>query len=993
MAKQNWTNINLMDVKGMASNPVNPGTKFARRLLNVYAHEKPGALTLRPGYAPKYTPPSDSTLTSTSFINFAPFYDRQADPNGKEIICLIQKGVVNALKNELNQPIVENTLQGFQFWVRPYWNGSQWVNNWQWINKTIITKIVDLDVNFKSHIKIFGNTSHGLTNDSLIGWTIYNLTKNEFAKIITCKLENPNLWINISLYNNNWEIDDVLICSRCWIDINAQLEFFNNVEKEDIVFHTINNDLRIGFGGKENRPGLALGYRKFYYQIAGITFPEIHPDLEEEGAVEKFAKIDGICLDTNILDKDLFGIDLVAEPEGELENNLYSFKLVGHADYYTQQLVAEDFIVTQEDNQRIIASPFVRLGRDNIRLTGLSLYFSTNEINYYKTKTYSEIKKDTFDNPKQWVIDSDSRLILKLGSADELNDEASAVSTTNEANSFGSWTGFNLDGTFEVDTEAANQGNYSFKLDINNYGETVPNDLRRGIKRPIDGLRRGQTYTVNCYLKVINNDLFEDFEDTNYVAGLSVNGFIRTQANNPLNSWHLFGEASQHPTNTNFPYSPRYITIVNVNNPVTLEFYLIGHVTIYKKIGTGNPILIGNRQSFENTYNEASKQIVQVNESETMNVTLYILHEPDYFDVDEGLTVAVWNDCYIDNITVKVNTEAAEIYSFIVGESLSLQGVAQKSIDNATINYQKFTFDLFTSIDFAPKYLVFAARPKESSNTIFWIDEVSIKLKEPAYFDLSDLENPGGEISDEMGYTPTYNLVKGWDQALLRRGRTYYLNPFVEKRYQNYILVSHIGPPAVFMWDIASFDNFREIEGDDGNRTLAMVLLPNDEIFLLKDSSVTSLIDDGLSGVLRQPIYGVDCISKSSIVNINGRVFWCGKEEIFIMNLGNSFIPEPLLKYTIRDLYLAIEDKTRIFGTRSRFNTYRIRINDPNQKTEYLLTEDGWVEERKWHYPQIYRPGFSNLLYFLSNNGIIYEEQVDYSLPIIYYGEENLVDD
>ena len=184
-----WKPINLMDVIGMASNPVNPGEKYAKRLLNVYTHEKPGALTLRPGYAPKHTPPSNSTIINSSFINFGVFFDRQADPDGQEIICEIQKGTVTALSGSG----VADTMNGFWFWTRPYWTGAVWVDSWDWINKTIITKITAIDATYLSHIEVFGNASHGLGNDSLVGWTIYNKTKEQFAKVITCKLDSPDL--------------------------------------------------------------------------------------------------------------------------------------------------------------------------------------------------------------------------------------------------------------------------------------------------------------------------------------------------------------------------------------------------------------------------------------------------------------------------------------------------------------------------------------------------------------------------------------------------------------------------------------------------------------------------------------------------------------------------------------------------------------------------------------------------------------------------------
>lgn len=989
MAKQEWKTINLMDVVGMATNPVRSGTKYAKRLLNVYTHEKPGALVLRKGYSPKYSPPSNNNLINSSFINFALFYDKEANESGQEILCLIQKSTLTALKDSSNIPIVPDTIQGYFFWVRPYWNGSSWINNWQLVNNTVISKINLVDSNYKSHIKIFGNGSHNIFDDTLVGWTIYNKTKNEYARIITCKQENEYVWVNITLYENNWEVDDVVIISRCWIDLETQQEYYDNVKTEDVVFHRVNNDLRIGFGGKKYRNGLAIGYRKRYYQISNIDFPLIHPDILENGAIEKFSKIDGIYLDTNvIIPNNNYGVELKISENGDLQNNNYYFKLTGKSDYYSEQLLHDNSIIVK-DNQKIEIYPFIKLGRDSYFFTDFKLYYSDDSINFYLVKSYSDIRLNSYANNNKWQIDKYGRLILKYGSATELITDASAVHITNEQNSFGTWTRFNCDSQdseFTIDSDAVNNGNYSFKFRLNPYGSPPPSDLRKGIKIPVSNLEKNKYYTLECYLKTPNFDLFEDFEDTSYIPNFVNNGFSRINTENPYQGqWHLKSDEFHGFLNSNFPYSPRYLQIT-VDRPTEIKFHCLGSVTIYKKVGMGNAQLIGSVASTD--YN--TEFSININEPETNGVIIYILHEYSYYGEDPqepNVFVYFWLPCFIDNIFIKTNYPTKQVYAFITGESLSITNVFQKEIDELTNNYRKISIDLLTGVEEIPRYLVITTTPDENTNAIFWIDDVSLKSKEVAIFNQDEINSAGTEINTELGYTATYDIVKGWDKALINRGRIYYLNPYIEKRYENYILVSHIAPPSIYLWDIATFDNFREIEKYDSNKIITIELLSNNDILILKDSSITALSDDGTVGIIREPIYGVDCISKLSVVNINGLIFWCGKEEIFLLNLSRGFVPEPMLKNTIRDLYLAIENKNMIFGIRNRFNTYRIRIPDSQQKTEYLLTENGWVEERKWHYPEIYRVGFNNRLYFL-NAGSIYEEYVDYSLPKIFYGQE-----
>lgn len=827
MAKQNWKSIDLLDIKGgMATNPVDPGNKFAKRLLNVYPHEKPGALVLRKGYAPKYMPPADDTITSSEYLNFGVFFDRQADPNGKEIICLIQKGIVNALKDEHGEVVTPETMQGFWFWSRPYWDGVQWLNNWQWVNRTIITKITETDDGYSTHFKIFGSAQHQIFDDTLIGWTVYNLTQGQLSKIITNKIESTSTWINIALVNSDWDTGDVLIISRCWLDIEAHLEFYNNVKKEDIVFHRINNDLRIGFGGKENRPGLMFGYRKSFRLIDKIDFTNPHINLLENDAILNYSKTDGMILEPHILG-DQYGIQII-KSGGTLTAAKYYFRLTGIIDGYQEQYIA-DANVEVNGSENITISPYIIAGDDSRRITKMVIYISTDNITFNRLCEYDV----ALDELKQTALlqKPDGKIMLPGANFQEAGDfhtDSNATSLTNESNSIGHW------------------GNYN----------------------PADTLI-GSSTSYNL--------------DTITVA-------------TPRNgSYLLYWEFK--------PFNP---------NPKDKQMRIATPMdgVMLRKLRIQFQII-------------SAKDVVLRITSQGSDV--------EYTDIN--LVAKTW-----------------------------------KQVDVTLIVLNQFTLEIFYG-NHKPKDVRLA------------IDSLSITNADV------NLIVYGADMSLELGYEPTKNLIKGWDQAIASRGRVYYLNPYVEKRYENFLLVSHIHSNNSFMWDIASFGNFRELDKKDSNKAIAIELLPNNEILILKDSSITTLADDGLIGITREPVYGIDCISRGSVVNINGLVFWCGKEEIYILNIGRSLIPEPMLKNTIRDLYLAITDKDKIFGTRNRFNTFRIRVNDSQQKAEYLLTEDGWVEERKWHYPEIYRGGYSNKLYFL-NNGSIYEEEVDYSLPAVQYGED-----
>lgn len=817
-----WKPINLMDVIGMASNPVNPGPKYAKRILNLYPHVKPGALTLRNGYAPKYTAPSNTTIDEPEYINFGVFFDRQANEAGQEIICEIQKGTLNPLDGSE----IEDSINGMWFWVRPYWNGSQWVDAWQWVNKTIITKIIEIDAVYHSHFKIFALTDNDGA-DAFIGWIIYNKTKNQYSKIITCKLDgDEELSLNVALYENNWEVGDIVYVSRCWIDLEVHEELYENVERDDIVFHRINHDLRIGFGGKENRPGMAIGYRKQNMMIKEIDFTNKHSEVSEIDTIEKFAKIDGVFLDTHILN-DQYGLDLELV-SGDMAAGIYYYRLTGILDDYSEQLLAESSTYVN-GSYDIDTYPYVKLGKDNPRFTRFRIYKSDKDDNltFYKDKDVV-VRKNEYADALGTIIES-GRLIFYIENA-ELHTDSNAASVADEDNSVGNWV-----------KEEGGGGSNSQLTSVANlfpYGTATPIAPHAG------------AYCLQLY---------------------KYTGFTSLKIFSPL--------------------------ITSSPQRVRISFYEV--LRINEGIGiTGLKLKVSSSErNIPNPFGDDAPA--------------------DYIDLDlsEG---DIWTQ---------------HEFELVVNGYL--------------------TFEMQEAYD----------------HWVLGIDSLTVEI----------VESTGSEMTSYMGYLPTYNLVRGWDKVIKRRGRIYYLNPYVEKRYENYLLVSHIHSNTAFMWDIASFGNNRELEYGS-SKTLSIELLPNNEIVILGDSSLTALADDGLVGILREPVYGVDVISPASVVNINGLILWCGKEEIYLLNIGNSLIPKGLLKDTIRDLYLSIEDKSKIFGVRNRFNTYRIRVDDTTLKIEYLLIDTGWIEERKWNFAEVYRPGFNNKLYFLSG-GAIYEEEVDYTLP------------
>jgi hypothetical protein len=808
MAKKQWKEIELGKPLGMVTNVASPGHNTAQMLLNVTSHVQPGRLALRAGYSIKYTPPSDSLIINSSFLNFEMFTDKQAVPTGQEITCLIQKGTIQAINNN-GTPIVANQQNALCFWIRPYWNGVAWIDSWQWLNRILITNLTyTQSAGAQNIIKVFGDDVQGLGTNNLVGWTIYNLTKNQYAKVITSVKESTNVTrICHSLFNNAWTIGDVVFLMKNYYDLTSLSELYN-VNANEIVFHKVLNDLRIGFGGQANRTGISIGYRNKYFLLNNLNFSVLAPDLTT-AAIEIFSTVNGVILDEIVSNNIAFGINLTSIT-GSIPTGTYYFRLTAILDNYEEQLVSDNSILVDGAHD-IEAIPYMTLGRNNQRVTSFSLYKSIDNITFYKINDYLFTGSSFI--PSTWEVNDSSQFILNITATintnGELYSEPNAANIANEINSIGSWLTNNGGGSITSVSGGAGTSSYSLYF--------VPDSGAYQMQFPISGLRKMGKFIINLYLKSSIS---------------SANAYLRI---------------------------------------------------------------------YDSTLSSYVEQIIPITDSFAQYQTI------------------------IDTST-------------LVG---------------------------------TPAY--FAILPY---GIPVWVDLISIKS-----FDLVtyDPTTPNGiEMLDQMGYTPTYNLVRAWDQALTFHGRTYFLNPFVDIRYDGFVYVSIINAANAFMYDIASADNYRSLDRFSSYEFIGMALLPTMEILILMNNCVGAIDPD--TGVSRNPVYDVGCISRDSIVNINGIILWCDDEDIYMLNISEGLVPKPLLETTIRDLYLNLGDKNLIFCTRDKFNTYRVRTYDLINNVEYLLSKNGWVQEQKINNPEVYRVSINKKLDFL-NVGSIYEmdTQLDFT--------------
>jgi hypothetical protein len=807
MAKKQWKEIELGKPLGMVTNVASPGHNTAQMLLNVTSHVQPGRLALRAGYSIKYTPPSDSLIINSSFLNFEMFTDKQAVPTGQEITCLIQKGTIQAINNN-GTPIVANQQNALCFWIRPYWNGVAWIDSWQWLNRILITNLTyTQSAGAKNIIKVFGDDVQGLGTNNLIGWTIYNLTKNQYAKVITSVKESTNVTrICHSLFNNAWTIGDVVFLMKNYYDLTSLSELYN-VNANEIVFHKVLNDLRIGFGGQANRTGISIGYRNKYFLISGVEYSSslLAPDLTPS-AFEAFSTVNTVVMDEIIPHPNTSSVSLALSTGIKSVDSLYA-KVTAKMDGYEEVLIADSSIVAG-GLFNLSISPLIGLGQNSSRITSICSYGSFDGISYFKVGEYP-FSSSSYSNPS-WALNLEGQLEL-ISNPTELFTEANVTSILNEADTIGSWTPLKGDETLSIDTPGASGSSYSLKVVLATVGG--------GVKFPIS-MNKYTRYKMAAFIKTLASD--------------NIQFQILDATLNVLDNSAIY-------STTTFV---NYIETLNPN----------------ARVGTADPAYIA-------------------------------------------------------------------------------------IIDPASIS-------------------------------TFWVDLVSFTYPPQQLFFPDNLT--GTEISDALGYTPTYNLVRAWDQALTFHGRTYFLNPFVDIRYDGFIYVSIINAANAFMYDIASASNYRSLDRFSSYEFIGMALLPTMEILILMNNCVTVIDPD--TGVSRNPVYDVGCISRNSIVNINGIILWCDDEDIYMLNISEGLVPKPLLETTIRDLYLNLGDKNLIFCTRDKFNTYRVRTFDLINNVEYLLSKNGWVQEQKINNPEVYRVSINKKLDFL-NVGSIYEmdTQLDFT--------------
>lgn len=255
-------------------------------------------------------------------------------------------------------------------------------------------------------------------------------------------------------------------------------------------------------------------------------------------------------------------------------------------------------------------------------------------------------------------------------------------------------------------------------------------------------------------------------------------------------------------------------------------------------------------------------------------------------------------------------------------------------------------------------------------NAHFGLDGISILENNEGFINTLSLGDE--EMTDKLGYNPTFDMVKSWDDAIVTRGRTFLINPYIEKKYINKIVSSHISGAGANMYHIISAERYIDLENFDGNDLIGIEILPNMNFIAFRSNSSQQVDPD--TGATREIIYGNGVVSRRSIVNFGDKIVWCGDNDIMVTDGLNTI---SLTDGTIGEEYRALTNKSDIVAIREeKDNAYRFFTGDTTNRTEYILTKKGWVKRVNGgdSYPVNYITARDGSAWFMDIEGTIYND-------------------
>lgn len=151
--------------------------------------------------------------------------------------------------------------------------------------------------------------------------------------------------------------------------------------------------------------------------------------------------------------------------------------------------------------------------------------------------------------------------------------------------------------------------------------------------------------------------------------------------------------------------------------------------------------------------------------------------------------------------------------------------------------------------------------------------------------------------SDYLGYTPTFDYVKDWQQLIVANKRCHVVAPYIDQKYQNFIMRSSIGADAE-MYDVIPASDYIPLENRDGNEIIGVEILPNMDLLVGRRNNIQQVDTNG--GTPRTLVSEAGLISKKGLLKAGDRIIIMSDYDIYSLSYNNL---ENLTKDTIRDVY------------------------------------------------------------------------------------------
>lgn len=284
----NWIETPFNDFYGIQKDTRKAPLGSFEILKNLDLRGKSGELELRSGYVLKYDAIPSATLTSKKISNlqYISAYNFWVTANGgRQITVQLTKQRVTA-----QTTLSPNYLDMMGIWIRPYWNGSSWIDEWHWLNEIIITKITSINgtsggITYPGVMEVYYqmNAENQFKDYSILRYASSATSYDDVNEISSVAYSEDEGYAKLMIHDNanTWAVNDRVILMRNYLPISMLTEAFTNTTKNDISYHTVLDDLRVCLGNRAEQLAFGIGFREKYWNNGAESLPYLNKITEK----------------------------------------------------------------------------------------------------------------------------------------------------------------------------------------------------------------------------------------------------------------------------------------------------------------------------------------------------------------------------------------------------------------------------------------------------------------------------------------------------------------------------------------------------------------------------------------------------------------------------------------------------------------------------------------------------------------------------------------